>query len=128
MERECPVCLYRKDADSRYTPELDKKPSVSWETKGDIPLYQHDFDGGYKPEDRLARIASYVEGTKRSIWDYPYQGGIEELRTTLICTLNAISELVTYLERMRIDTPEKALHMIVECKDYIRRCDRGTTD
>lgn len=109
MERECPVC----------TPKGTTGPEG-------IPEYKHDFgDGGYKPADKLDRIASYIEGTRLSIRGYPYKGGIEDLRTTLICTLNALSEVVTYLKRSRIDSPEKALHMIIECKDYLRRCDNG---
>jgi hypothetical protein len=64
-----------------------------------IPPYKHDFDGSYAP-DTLGHIREYMEDLRyhSGIEVYPYPGGIEDLRTTLICTLNGMLNLIRYWE------------------------------
>lgn len=68
---------------------------------GDIEYAPERINEEYTP--RRIDLTRIKDGIHHMRWlsgleKYPYEEGIEGLRTSLICTLNILSELVTYLE------------------------------
>ena len=90
------------------------KPPVTFGQEGDIL-------GSGTENRKLNRIASYVDGARISIQQDPYQGGIEELRTALVCTLNAVTELVALIKNGAAEAtpPDQASKMVARNAVFI---------